>query len=443
MFIGAGNPSVVAYTNHWTPVQMYYAVYLALRALFEAARMTVGEQHAKTLHAIGGEIKSRPALFPYPWKLLCVGAGARQCEYLHLPTGVTIDPVSSLRFDAPTWDSIGMLLRTTRDRQIERVTDVWKRENKRQRIAASTKRMLAMKLPPTSLFDAMYRLRIRSNYEDADAFLTALPSDGEAITFSKAMRRVCWFTMLLLETLTAKYIGRAAFGQCVSSFEARDIGRCSNCLSDVAGRRSSRDSHSGLDKSGGCADKSLNPGLQPVAARDRAPKVKKQEAFLLAKTPEQRRQWDALLNKLVDAKQLDYAVLMAHVLVYDDLRHLLGLRLRTDTLPERLPMFDVLTGLALAGSRFAKDRETLGFLNSARNEVAHETNRSKFEDAARQFAYRSCNDDNPDYRITFEWPAEEEKRVENFCFGIFVWQAKLGELHTEFDPEISSGPAVC
>lgn len=169
--------------------------------------------------------------------------------------------------------------------------------------------------------------------------------------------------------------------------------------------------------------------------------MKKQAAFSLAKSPEQHQQWDALLNRLVDAQQLDYAVLMAHVLIYDDLCHLLGLRLRTDSLPERerLPMFAGVTGLALAGSRFAKDRETLNFLNNARNEVAHRTDRSRFEEAARQFAQRSCNDDDDEYRLEgFEWPPEEKKKVENFCFGLFVWQAKLGDLKLEFDPDLSA-----
>jgi hypothetical protein len=230
MLLGAGDQSLVPYTNHWTPVQMYYAVYLNLRAFFEAAGMTVGTHHATTLRAIAGEIKSRPALFPYPWKLLCVGAGGGQCSYLHRPPGISIDRVSSLRVDAPVWDSIGMLLRTTRDRQIERAAEDWKRKQRKKRIPASTKRALAVSLPPTSLFDAMYRLRIRSNYEDADAFLTALPSQAEALAFSKAVRRLCWYSMLVLETIIAKYIGRAAFGQCVSNFSARDVARHSESL---------------------------------------------------------------------------------------------------------------------------------------------------------------------------------------------------------------------
>ncbi len=162
--------------------------------------------------------------------------------------------------------------------------------------------------------------------------------------------------------------------------------------------------------------------------------MKKQAAFSLARSPEQREQWDALMTRLVDAQQLDYAVLMTHVLIYEDLCHLLGVRLRTDSLPERMPLFDNVAALGLAGSRFTRDRETLNFLNTARNAVAHRTNRSQFENAARQFAQRSCTDEDPEYRLEgFEWPLDERKKVKNFCYGFFVWQAKLGDLTTEFE----------
>jgi hypothetical protein len=77
-------------------------VYLNVRAFFEAAGMTIGTHHATTLRAIGSEIKSRPDLFPYPWKLLCTGAGGAQCCYLNLPVGVTIDRVSNLRLMRPS-----------------------------------------------------------------------------------------------------------------------------------------------------------------------------------------------------------------------------------------------------------------------------------------------------------------------------------------------------
>ena len=161
--------------------------------------------------------------------------------------------------------------------------------------------------------------------------------------------------------------------------------------------------------------------------------MKRQAAFSLAKSPEQRRRWEALLNKLVDSQQLDYAVLMAHVLIYEDLCHLLGVRLRTNSLPKRMPPFATVTALALAGSQFAQDRKTLNFLNTARNTVAHRTDRSQFEHAARQFAQRSCNGEG-EYKIDdFTWPPDEKGRVQNFCYGIFVWQSKTVDFIEEFE----------
>src|SRR4051812_14743343 len=124
---------------------------------------------------------------------------------------------------------------------------------------------------------------------------------------------------------------------------------------------------------------------------------------------------------------------MAHVLIYEELCHVLGATLRTNSLPERMPGFEILAALALSGSRFAEDRTTLDVLNKARNEVAHRTNRSKFGDGARQFARHSCEDKN--YTLAgFEWPTDEKKKIENFRFGFFVWQAKLGDLKVNSTP---------
>ena len=136
----------------------------------------------------------------------------------------------------------------------------------------------------------------------------------------------------------------------------------------------------------------------------------------------------------MDAHQLDYAVLMAHVLIYEDLCDVLGLRLRTNTLPKRMPTFEVVKELALAGSQFDRDRETLTLLNEARNKVVHFIDRSPFEDKAREFAERSCNDESVAYRVEgFEWPQEEKGKVENSCYGFFVWQAKLIDLKSQFE----------
>lgn len=158
--------------------------------------------------------------------------------------------------------------------------------------------------------------------------------------------------------------------------------------------------------------------------------MKDQAPFLAFR---ERQQWDTLWNKLVDARDLDYAVLMAHVLIYEELCHLLGARLRTDSLPHQMPGFMNVMDLALAGSTFAEDRKTLGYLNTARNLVAHRSDRAKFESDARMFAERSWNDDNEEYRVDgFEWASDEKEKVEAVRVGFFVWQAKLADIESEF-----------
>jgi hypothetical protein len=105
--------------------------------------------------------------------------------------------------------------------------------------------------------------------------------------------------------------------------------------------------------------------------------VKKHTPFPAPKNVNQRQQRNALWKKLADTTDLEYAVLLAHVLIYEDLCDLLGARLRTDSVPDRMPSFETVMNLALAGTRFAYERKTLDRLNTARNEVAHRIDRKK------------------------------------------------------------------
>jgi hypothetical protein len=114
----------------------------------------------------------------------------------------------------------------------------------------------------------------------------------------------------------------------------------------------------------------------------------KQQIQFTARRPDSRIATNQLWMRVTQVPNLEYAILMAHVFVYEDLCWLLGVRLRTDTLPKRLPLFDAISDITLAGSEFATDRETLRFLNSARNEIAHDTDRRKFEANVKNFCGR-------------------------------------------------------
>lgn len=226
--LAAATEGLIPYSNHWAPVQLYYAVYLCTRAWFAACCRDIPTHHSSTLRTVAADIKSRPGLFPYPWKLLCEGDPEKNSlSYPFLPDGVKMYYVSSLRTDPSFWDSFGMFLRTTRQRQIKRSILDWKRSNRRKLIKTSERQSLVHRLPPTSLFDTLYRLRIRSNYADADAFLLSLENEAESIEFYKALRTICWHSMLVLETLIAAYISIFKYREIVDSFAQYDPGKYS------------------------------------------------------------------------------------------------------------------------------------------------------------------------------------------------------------------------
>jgi len=147
--------------------------------------------------------------------------------------------------------------------------------------------------------------------------------------------------------------------------------------------------------------------------------------------PGSRLDYNRVFIRISDAPDLEYVVLIAHVLVYEELCWLLGARLRTDTLPERMPLFEAVVGLALAGSRFTSDRELLQLLNSARNEVAHRTNRPKFEAKLREFSSRLWRDKKYG-SAGFKWTRNNQEQVDSFMYAVGVLSARLSDYFNEF-----------
>jgi len=221
MRISAQYDEFVSYSNHWIPVQAYYASYLALRAYFNASGQTVGREHGSNLKAIAEEISRRPLLYPQPWRVVCAGnPETSDCQLRHLPNDVTVSPISSLMssWRVSFWDSYAKFLRTTRLRHLQKQCDDWKESNNRKRVCSNVKRRFIDNLSPTTLFHCLYRLRLRSNYSDADSFLLSVAGSADGISFHAALRKICWGTLLILETLTARYIGKLEFENIVNSF---------------------------------------------------------------------------------------------------------------------------------------------------------------------------------------------------------------------------------
>ena len=212
---------LVSYSNHWAPVQLYYSIYLAIRAFFLAGNRNVREDHTTTLRTISRDVFSRPELFPFPWKILCTGDPSRgNIEYLNLSEPIQIQPVSSLTSGEHVdyWGSYGLFLKTTRDRQIDKSIKDWKKSKRRKTIRARERAEVVGRLSPTSFFHCVYRLRIRSNYSDVESFLVSIERADDSGKFNGSLRRICWYTLFVLELLIARYVGRRVFGQWVEEF---------------------------------------------------------------------------------------------------------------------------------------------------------------------------------------------------------------------------------
>jgi hypothetical protein len=223
--VAAKQEDLLGYSNHWAPVQLYYAVYLALRALFLAENRTIPNDHAATLNGIAEMIRVHPDLFPQPWKTLCIGdPNGPSMGYLNLPQGVFVDNISTLSNPGftPFWDYYCLLIKTSRERQGIKPIEEWKRRNRRRNIPRAKRTEVMNNLPPTSFFYAVYRLRIRSNYADAESFLISLYNDADNREFHRTLRKVAWHTLKVIELLVARLIGKSQYNLWVEEFSGQD-----------------------------------------------------------------------------------------------------------------------------------------------------------------------------------------------------------------------------
>ena len=233
LHISAPPNELIPYNNHWAPVQLYYTLYLAIRAYFISSGQNVSNKHASTLTTINNEIHNRSYLFPDPWRIQCSGDfQKRSITYSNLPANIQIQSISSLSQseNVEFHDSFCMFLRTTRKRQIKNKIVQWKSDNNRKRIKSTERLQLTNNVSPTSIFDAIYRLRIRSNYQDADSILLTLDLPNIAKQYNYGLRSVSWYSLLALETIIAKYLGRKYYEQIVKEFICYDLGKVSENL---------------------------------------------------------------------------------------------------------------------------------------------------------------------------------------------------------------------
>lgn len=211
-------------SNHWTPVQLYYSAYLAVRAFFVSDGRNILDTHSKTLRVIASEIHGRPQMFPSFLRVLLDGDPDKR-QFANLPQGTTIEVISPLTANHNTdfWSRYCQFLKTTRERDCKSRFDAWKKDKGKKRLPKQVREQLISSLGNTSFFDCLYRMRIRSNYIDADAFLFSDTWLDEDILFNNSLKNINWHILFSLELLIAKCLGKNKYTNVVDIYRQSNI----------------------------------------------------------------------------------------------------------------------------------------------------------------------------------------------------------------------------
>lgn len=218
---------LVRYANHWAPVQAYYAVYLALHAFHAAAGRSPVTDHTAMLAAAAEDLRTGRLSAPTPWAMCCARREDRRESFRGLPADAVLEPVSaalSVPLRERRWSFYAMALRTTRGFFLDDENRVraWKKRNPtkankpRRTITRAGRAELDGRLHPTSLFDFLYRLRLRSNYRDADTIVAG--SGSEAESFNDCLLAITDATLLLIEAHVRRHLGPVAYRAIVDEF---------------------------------------------------------------------------------------------------------------------------------------------------------------------------------------------------------------------------------
>lgn len=165
--------------NLWLPVQAYYAVHGIGLATMLSLGQAPPKKHAHFKASFAGLV---PKYFPAPLNSLCRGGpDDKEFNFDNLDTTAQKVKQQSNLSNPQYADldcSLGKCLSTTRNRLLEILFGKERSSNvrpgrRRRNLPRSKKQSISDKLHATTIIDFLYRMRIRSNYEEPDIYLFA------------------------------------------------------------------------------------------------------------------------------------------------------------------------------------------------------------------------------------------------------------------------------
>ncbi len=215
------HPEIALSANFWLPVQAYYAIHAVGLATMIALNMSPPQSHRSFRAAFSSLVNT---YFPGPFCARCKGGPERK-NFSFEKIGTSIDKVARQNQLAnPTFVTeieafVGKSLSTTRQKFLEVRFDEKRDERKKKRLSLEERNECCRKEHPTSICDLIYRMRLRSNYDNPDMYLFA-PKNVENATGH--YRDLLYLTEVLiagLDALVERRIGAQKMANLKSRFE--------------------------------------------------------------------------------------------------------------------------------------------------------------------------------------------------------------------------------
>ena len=207
------HPELALSANMWLPVQAYYAIHGVGQATLIALGQEQQYKHRAFLAAFSNLVHS---YFPSPLCARCDG-GPYPNDYSYSGLNTTPQQISEQSNIATPNKSVGShylgkSLKTTRDRLIEerfvRERNGKSKGPKKKRLSITDKNQICTKIPPTSIGDLLYRMRVRSNYDSPDMYLFAYSNTQDAVLHYQNLLYLTNIIVTALDLIVEKKVGK-------------------------------------------------------------------------------------------------------------------------------------------------------------------------------------------------------------------------------------------
>lgn len=219
------NPEYYKFSLHWNFPQAYYSVYLSMTAYHETQGIA-NEQHEKSIKLFGNSAKDKH--YPTACGFICSGL-KDEFQYFELPAfiGFPKDNSSLTKIECleDAELQIATFLKTTRKQNAndkrERLTKQNDKRflNNKNEFRKSFRKnhwdIIYSTIPETSIFNLLYRLRIKANYRDIETFINA---DIDFKIFHSSLGEIIDYLNFVHEAYIVKAIGKEAYENILNEF---------------------------------------------------------------------------------------------------------------------------------------------------------------------------------------------------------------------------------